>query len=116
MKYLFYVAGGLLVLSGILRLVQVFTSPFSTAAILPFLLLAVLGLIYLLVGGMLILGREGALRYGIILSAIGVLLTLLFINSGSNSVLYLVIDGAVILICLFLLRAGNPVIRRVNKS
>jgi uncharacterized membrane protein HdeD (DUF308 family) len=116
MKILFYLAGGLLLLSGLLHLVQVFTTPYDPMTFLPTASNVIFGIAYMVVGAMLIRGMETALRFGVIVALIGGLLRLMTMGSASNqmNLFFLAVDAIVIACCIFLMRAGRPAISRVK--
>lgn len=117
MKYLFYLAGVLLFLSGIFHLVQVFTAPYDPAAVAPTIFTAIFGVAYLVIGALLALGKENILLYGVIVPLLGGLFSLmsLSVTNSAYATLVLLVGVAVAVICAFLMRAGRPTIGRVKR-
>lgn len=117
MKYLFYLAGVLLFLSGIFHLVQVFTTPYDPAAVAPTIFTAIFGVAYLVIGALVALGKENVLLYGVIVPLVGGLFSLmsLSITHSAYTTLFLLVGVGAAVICAFLLRAGRPSIGRVKR-
>lgn len=116
MKILFYLAGGVLALAGVLHLVIVITTPYDPVRFLPTASTVLFGVADIIVGVMLLRGVEKALPYGVAVPLIGGLLVLLTMSSAPSAwnPILLVIDVFVVAACLFLLRSGRPAISRVK--
>ena len=114
MKILFYLAGGLLAISGLMHLVLVFTTPGS--ATLPTVSTVIFAIADMALGVMIVRRVDKVLPYGVAIPFIGGLLTLVTMNTTSTSwhIGFMVVDVLVIACCLFLMRAGGPVIDRVK--
>mgnify|MGYP000669327175 CR=1 FL=1 len=116
MKILFYLAGFLLTLAGLMHLVLVFTTPYDPTALLPTAAAVLFGAADIVIGVMLVRGIDRVLPYAVAVPLVGGLLVLMRMaaNPSPWNTVFLVVDAFVIAISLFLLRAGRPVISRVK--
>ncbi len=114
MKALFYLLSGLLGLSGILHLVKVFANPIDTSAMLPVIVTALFGLVYLVIGVLLFMRGERVLWAALLFPLVGLLLTLVGMrpNPGSMVIAFIVLDVLVIAGCAYLLAQGRARLHR----
>lgn len=113
-KTLFAVAGIGLILAGVLHLVFLATTPTDPGAIVPVVLIGLLAVAYLVIGAMLLMGRESALMAGIIAPVIGLVLVLALAASSSMLTAFIALDVIVAAICAFLYGQSRATIRRVR--
>lgn len=115
MRPIFYLAGGLLCVSGALHLVRLLTSSIATN---PFwaAVTGLLGVAYLVVGFGLVRQRETAVRWGFILPIIGLLLALpgLGANTDTITIAIVAFDLLVIGLVGYLMLAGRGLLNRVQ--
>lgn len=113
-KTLFFVAGIGLILAGVLHLAFLFSTPLDPNAMVPVVLIALLALAYLVIGAMLLMGRESALMAGIIAPVIGLVLALALAASSTWLVAFIALDVVVAACCAFLYGQSRATIRRVH--
>ncbi len=115
MKGIFYTAGGLLCLDGLLHLVKVAVGPWTNATA-AMVLTALFGLAYLAIGVMLIRVRESMVWSGLILPVVGLLLTIIGLkpNPDVYTIAFIVLDVLVIAACGYLLYLQRAPIHRVS--
>lgn len=114
MKNIFYLAGGLLLLDGLLHLAKLLAYPIDPAAVIPVVLVGLFGVAYLVLGYLLIRQRDSAVPWAVILPLIGLLGTLMGSNRDRFSVAFMVIDALVVVLCGYMLLAGRGKLGRVN--
>jgi hypothetical protein len=108
MERIRYLAAGLLLLTGVVHVLQIFAGPFSTGTLIT----VVFGLVYLLIGVYLFV-RAHRKWYiaGTVMPLLGVLLTVLgMLQAHAYAMLqifFIVVDILVVVGCLYLVTRGN---------
>lgn len=113
-KTLFTLAGIALILGGVLHLVYLVTTPTDQGAIVPVVLIGLLAVAYLVIGAMLIMGREPALVYGIIAPVIGLVLVLTLAASSNLLTAFIALDVVAAAISAYLYTQSRATIRRLR--
>lgn len=116
MKSIFYLAAGLLGISGVLHWVKLFVDPVEPYGVLAGILTGFFGLAYLYIAYRLARRSDSAVVLGIILPVLGLLITLIGMSAGLNAftVPFIVLDVVVIALCAVLYVAGHAPIGRVS--
>lgn len=111
MKQIFYLAGGLLGVSGFLHIALLAASMAESA-----LVAGLFGLAYLVISFFLMRRSDAAVTAGLAAAFLGLLAAVLGIKSGPAlfNTIFLVIDAAVLAICGYLYITGRATLRRVR--
>ena len=109
MKNLFYLAGGLLVLGGVLHVANLLVDPGAV-------LLTIFGAAYLVIGFLLILQRDLGVPLAVIVPGFGLLLAILGLrpNQDAFSTAFIIIDALVVALSAYMLLAGRGRLGRVR--
>jgi hypothetical protein len=113
-KTLFFVAGFGLVLSGVLHLSFLFSTPLDPNAMVPVVLIGLLALAYLVIGVLLLMRRETALMAGIVAPVIGVVLVLALAASSTLLIGFIALDVIAAACCAYLYGQSRATIRRLR--
>jgi hypothetical protein len=114
MRPVFLLAGVILVLSGIVHLGTLATTQIAPNAVVPAVLMGILGASYLLLGALLLMRRERALLAGIFVPLVGVLLVVILMASSPMLAVFIALDLVVIVCCTYLYFSGRATIGRVR--
>ena len=108
MERIRYLAGGLLVLTGVVHVLQIFAGPFSISTLITI----VFGLVYLLIGLCLFVRvHRNWYIAGSVVPLLGILLTVLGMLQahayGMLQIFFIVVDILVAVCCLYLVTRKN---------
>jgi hypothetical protein len=116
MKVFFNLVAALLCISGVLHLVKVFAYPIDPNATVAVVLTVLFGLAYLAIGILMVRSAERMMVLGVVIPAIGLLLTLVGMKPDPDwfIIVFIVLDVLIVAACVYFLYKGNSPIRRVK--
>ncbi len=118
MRRFFYLISALLCISGLLHLIKVFAYPINPTAVIPVILTALFGLVYLGIGILLFRNTkdERLIWAGAVAPLIGLILTLIGMKPNPDFfvISFIILDIVVIACCAYLLFKGRSPVRRVS--